>query len=552
MENRRTNLGTISNMSTRAKLLAAFGAMFLLLAAVSLMNLRDTATLRESQQQLFERDLSTAFDLMQMRNATNRERVALLSLVVPGSEAHQDELMARLKTEADELDALADRIKARADRDHEFAQSYVQLQAAERAYAAVRDGQVLPAIRAGHRAEAGALILGALQERFEAMRAIAEQANDKRFATARARMEEAGTLVEGARARLLAANVVALALALVLVVLLDRLIADPLRRATEVARRMATGDLTGEVAAPPGSDEVCQLLGALAEMTSAWRALMTETGRGINTVGDAATEILSGTMQGAASAAQTAAAVSETTATVEEVKQTALLASQKSRMVSDAALQAARTAGSGRDAIEAGVQGMQKVRENMESLADTIVRLSERSQAIGEIVESVAALADQSNLLAVNAAIEAAKAGEQGKGFAVVAQEVRSLADQSRQATRQVRDILGDIQKSVGAAVMITEQGSKTVVQGVEQVNQAGNTIRVLSQNIADAAEAAAQIAASSQQQLAGMDQVAQAMENINQASSENAASSRQAETSAQNLHELGQKLRALVDRFKV
>jgi methyl-accepting chemotaxis protein len=198
------------------------------------------------------------------------------------------------------------------------------------------------------------------------------------------------------------------------------------------------------------------------------------------------------------------------------------------------------------------MQGMQTIQEKMEAIASTVVRLSERSHAIGEITASVAGLAEQSNLLAVNAAIEAAKAGEHGKGFAVVAQEVKSLAEQSRQATRQVREILGDIQKSVGAAVMITEQGAKTVAQGVDQVGQASRAIRDLADNIADAAQAAVQIAVSSQQQQAGMDQVALAMENIQQASAENAAGSRQAEASARNLHALGQSLRQIVDRFQL
>src|SRR4028119_1286641 len=106
---------------------------------------------------------------------------------------------------------------------------------------------------------------------------------------------------------------------------------------------------------------------------------------------------------------------------------------------------------------------MQRIREQMEAIGESMMRLSEQSQAIGAIIATVDDLAQQSNLLAVNAAIEAAKAGEQGKGFAVVAQEVKSLADQSKQATTQVRTILNDIQKATGAAVMATEQGSKAV-----------------------------------------------------------------------------------------
>jgi methyl-accepting chemotaxis protein len=264
-----------------------------------------------------------------------------------------------------------------------------------------------------------------------------------------------------------------------------------------------------------------------------------------------ASEIVAMTTQVAAGASETATAVSETTTTVEEVKQTAQVSSQKAKTVSDSAQKAAQVSQLGKKSVEQTIEGMTHIREQMESVADSIVRLSEQSQAIGEIISSVNDLAEQSNLLAVNAAIEAAKAGEQGKGFAVVAQEVKSLAEQSKQATAQVRTILMDVQKATSAAVMAAEQGSKAVEAGVRQSAEAGDAIKVLSESMVEAAQSATQIAASSQQQLVGMDQVALAMENIKQASTQNAASTKQAEQAAQNLHELGQKLKQLVDGGK-
>ena len=114
---------------------------------------------------------------------------------------------------------------------------------------------------------------------------------------------------------------------------------------------------------------------------------------------------------------------------------------------------------------------MNHIREQMESIADSVVRLSEQGQAISEIIATVNDIAEESNLLAVNAAIEATRAGEFGKGFAVVAQEVKSLAEQSRQATAQVRTILMEVQKATSAAVMATEQG----IQGRGRRGQAGH-----------------------------------------------------------------------------
>ena len=268
---------------------------------------------------------------------------------------------------------------------------------------------------------------------------------------------------------------------------------------------------------------------------------------GVAQLSSSSAEILATTTQVASGSAETATAVSETTATVEEVKQTAQVSSQKAKYVSESAQKASQVSQAGRKSVEETIQGMQRIQEQMGSIAESIVRLSEQSQAIGEIIATVNDLAEQSNLLAVNAAIEAARAGEQGKGFAVVAQEVRSLAEQSKQATTQVRSILTDIQKATSTAVLATEQGNKAVEAGVRQSAEASESIRVLAEASAEAAQAATQIAASSQQQMVGMDQVALAMDNIKQASVQNVAGTKQAETAAQQLHELGQKLSAMI-----
>jgi methyl-accepting chemotaxis protein len=264
-----------------------------------------------------------------------------------------------------------------------------------------------------------------------------------------------------------------------------------------------------------------------------------------------ASEILAATMQLSAGATETATAVSETTTTVEEVKQTALVTSQKARYVSDNAEKAMQAAKIGREAVGDIVASVNHIQEQIESIAETIVKLSEQGHAIGEIVATVTDVAEQVNLLSVNAAIEAAKAGEQGKGFTVVAQEIKSLAEQSKQATAQVRTILNDVQKGIGAAVMVTEQGSKAADAGVKQAAESGQSIKILADSMSEATQAAAQIAASSQQQTAGMDQVVSAMESINKASAESASSSKQVESSARDLSNLSRKLQDLVASFK-
>jgi len=290
----------------------------------------------------------------------------------------------------------------------------------------------------------------------------------------------------------------------------------------------------------------------LDKMVENLRESNKELQSGIDLLASSSTEILATVSQVAASASETATAVRETSTTAEEVKQTAHLSNQKANAVQETAQKAAAVAEVGRRAVTETVEGMNLIRGQMEAISESVVRLSEQGQTIGEIIATVNDLAEQSNLLAVNAAIEATRAGEFGKGFAVVAQEVKSLAEQSRQATTQVRTILMEVQKATSAAVMATEQGAKAVAAGVKQANEAGDSIRALTGSVGESAQAATQIAASSQQQLIGMDQIASAIANINQATTQNMAGTGQLEASARGLQELGGRLKLLVERQRI
>lgn len=277
------------------------------------------------------------------------------------------------------------------------------------------------------------------------------------------------------------------------------------------------------------------------------RRISTPLLEGVNVLASSASEISATVSQIASTARQTASAVSETSTTVSEVRQTAEVASSKAMAVSDSAKRAEEASEQGKSATARNLEGMDRIENQMGAITASIMQLSEQSQTIGDIITTVSDLAEQSNLLAVNAAIEAAKAGDQGKGFAVVAQEIRSLAEQSKEATSRVRTILGDIQRGTSTAVLTTEQGGKAVMEGKDQAESAGKALALLAEAVEGAATAATQIAASSQQQAVGMEQVTSAMESIKQASGQSQESTKQLAGAAHDLQELGEKLRALV-----
>jgi len=331
-----------------------------------------------------------------------------------------------------------------------------------------------------------------------------------------------------------------------------RSIARPIQTISKQIVKIGGGDLTVDIPYNKSQDEVGTLTRISHTMVEDLKKQTRDIMEAVNVLAASSNEIAATMTQLASGTEQTAIAVTETTTTVEEVKQTAHVSSQKAKRVSEISQNAVQVSQTGAKLVNETIEGIRRLREQMEYIAETIVKLSEHNQAIGEIIATVDDLAEQSNLLSVNAAIEAAKAGEHGKGFIVVAQEIKSHAEQSKQATKQVRTILNDIQKASSTAVMATEKGSKAVEAIVKQSAGTGDSIQELSRSITETSQAVIQIAASSQQQLVGMDQVALAMTNIKQATTQNAASTKQVEVTIRNLQELGQKLKGIVEHYKV
>lgn len=335
-------------------------------------------------------------------------------------------------------------------------------------------------------------------------------------------------------------------------VLLSRGIARPITMIAAIAGEVSRGDLTVEVPDLKRSDEVGTLADAFRFMVSNLRDQIAQVREGVGILSQSANEISTTVSQVATSTAQTSSAVSETTTTVEEVRQAARLASEQAKKVAQSSQQAVEVSSAGKGATQETVVKINLIKEQMESIGETVVRLSEHSQEIEEIIGAVQDLADQSNLLAVNASIEAARAGDQGKGFAVVAHEIKTLADQSKQATAQVRSILDDTRKWVSAVVMAAEQGGKAVQAGVEQSMFAGESISQLSQSVLTSSQIATVIEASSEQQSVGVDQVSSAMASIEVAIKHTLDGTTQLESSALRLADLGNQLKALVERYKV
>lgn len=317
------------------------------------------------------------------------------------------------------------------------------------------------------------------------------------------------------------------------------------------AERVAAGDFSAEVAVDNAGD--LERLGhGLNAMSRALGLLVGEIKAATAQLGSATAEILAATSQQAAATTEEAAAVRQMAASVHELRQAGESVARRTQTVLDMAQKTEAIAETGLQSVEEAIRSTETGRQRLETLAERVMGFSERTHEIAEINATVGELAEKSNLLAVNASIEAAKAGEAGRGFAVVANEVKELAEQSKAATAQVRRIIADIQRSAQAAVIAAEQHAKAADATVTTSRQSGAAISSLAGRITEASQAARQNLVAAEQQQAGIEQIALAVDNIEASSAQTVSATTQVEQSARSLHDLALTLEAIVGRAAV
>ena len=278
-------------------------------------------------------------------------------------------------------------------------------------------------------------------------------------------------------------SAVAVAFTILLSVFVQRSITSPLRTFVDFAERIGAGDLTQRANFSRG-DELGQLADSLDRMALGLKEVATKSTVVSEDLNAATSEILASTQQQAASTAEQAAAVQQANVTMSQLSQSGAQISDRAKQVAAAAEAVSTASVTGLESVRSTNSTMEGIREQAEAVAENVISLSEKTQAVGEIIASVNEIAERSHLLALNASIQAAAAGEHGRSFSVVASEMKNLAAQSKQATVQVRGILGDIQRGINTSVMLTEEAVKRTETGKQQADSADRTIRKLTENL--------------------------------------------------------------------
>jgi len=335
--------------------------------------------------------------------------------------------------------------------------------------------------------------------------------------------------------------------------LLRTIILKPINQMMLISKDIAQGegDLTKRVPVH-GTDEIATMGGYFNLFIEKLQKMIGKVAHVTDKVASAsvelsatAEEISKGTDTLTSRASQTAAAVEEMNATVSQV-------AQNSGKAATLAQETVKTAKDGGSVVSATISGMQQLSDAVSSSATIISELGKSSDQIGEIVRVIEDIADQTNLLALNAAIEAARAGEQGRGFAVVADEVRKLAERTTKATKEIGDMIRQIQQDTRGAVESMQQGTVKVTSGVDLVNKTGEALARIVVMVSESADMIRQIAVASEEQSVATQQIANDIENVAKVTKESASGANESAKASSDLSQLATELQGIVGSFKL
>ncbi len=356
---------------------------------------------------------------------------------------------------------------------------------------------------------------------------------------------------DSANLSMIAVSVVAVLLTIMLAWLLTRSIVNPMTRAVRAAEEISSGDLTRPIEVD-GKDEATQLLRALATMQRNLRQTIELISGSSTQLASAAEELSAvteessrGLQQQNNEIEQAATAVNEMTAAVEEVARNAVSTSEASQQSNQAARQ-------GRDRVVETVKSIQDMTQQIQATSGLVEGLAAQGRDIGKVLDVIRSIAEQTNLLALNAAIEAARAGEAGRGFAVVADEVRALAHRTAQSTTEIEQMVAGIQTRTGDAVQSMSRNTESTRTTLSLASSAGDALELITEAIAQINERNLVIASASEEQAQVSREVDRNLVNIRDLAAQTAAGANQTSAASHELSRLAVDLKAMVARFVI
>jgi len=315
--------------------------------------------------------------------------------------------------------------------------------------------------------------------------------------------------------------------------------------------KFAEGDLTVRVTPERTDDGIGKLFNAFNSAIEKIKSMLVSVMEAVNQTASASTQISASAEEMAAGASEQSNQTTEVAGAVEEMTKTILETSRNSSSANDAAKKSGLIAREGGKVVNETIEGMNRIAGVVKKSAETVQALGKSSNEIGEIIQVIDDIADQTNLLALNAAIEAARAGEQGRGFAVVADEVRKLAERTTKATKEIAKMIKQIQKETEGAVISMNEGTEEVDKGKVLADKAGQSLKQIIADAQEVVDIVTQVAAASEEQSSAAEQISKNIEGINNVTRESAEGIQQIAKTSEDLSNLTIGLQELISKFK-
>ena len=326
---------------------------------------------------------------------------------------------------------------------------------------------------------------------------------------------------------------------------------DPINEAVRALEKMAAGDLTVEITKNYQGDHQ-RIKNSINHASESLSKTLKEVSKVVSAAVNSADEISSSTEEMAAGAQEQSAQAGEVAIAVEEMSKTIFETTRNTTEAAEVSRNAGTTARDGGKVVEESIARMGRIVEVVSKSSATVIELGKSSNEIGEIIKVIDDIADQTNLLALNAAIEAARAGEQGRGFAVVADEVRKLAERTTKATKEIAGMIKRIQTDTADAVESMKLGTEEVIHGKQLAEKAGSSLKQIITGAENVADIVSQVAAASEQQSRTSEQISQSIELITNVTQQSAVGVSQIAHAVENLNDLTNNLQKLIQNFKL